>query len=299
MPGPNRIRPSEGEVLSVVNIFKARLHLVLKVFFRARHIFLQSLSRSVSANKITSSYSMDIDSIESLLTVDTFEENTKLVNGHPGASLTECRELGKASPMIIKNCVATAFFGTLLDLEEISWKKYGEFNPSSFAAAKFRLQSPATTALIFASGMVVCTGAPSEESALVAITKYYRMISEVAPNALCLNVVIQNIVGTAHLGHAVDLHKTFEWLQSQGHMNAIYDPELFPGLRFVPKDIVQTLQSVKVLLFSDGNIVMCGAKKKEDLRMAWRATREILFPFRCEREKPLDKTKSRKRPRRG
>ena len=48
----------------------------------------------------------------------------------------------------IKNCVATAFFGTPLDLEEISWKKYGEFNPLSFAAAKFRLKTPSTTALI-------------------------------------------------------------------------------------------------------------------------------------------------------
>jgi transcription initiation factor TFIID TATA-box-binding protein len=242
---------------------------------------------------------MPIDSIESVLLGDGLtDDNQGLVNGG-NSTLNDCRARGKASPVIIKNCVATAFFGTSLDLEEISWKKYGEFNPSSFAAAKFRLQAPATTALIFASGMIVCTGAPSEESALVAITKYYRMVSEVSPKAVCLNVVIQNIVGTAYLGHAVDLQQTFEWLQSQGHMNAIYDPELFPGLRFVPRDILPTLPSTKVLIFSEGNIVICGAKKKEDLQVTWRAVREILSPFRCVGTVPLEKSKSRKRPRRG
>lgn len=213
--------------------------------------------------------------------------------------LTDCRARGEASPVIIKNCVATAFFGTTLDLEELSWKKHGEFNPSSFAAAKFRLQTPATTALIFASGMIVCTGAPSEESALVAITKYYRMVCECEPKATCLNVVIQNIVGTAFLGHGVNLREAFQWLQSQGYMNAIYDPELFPGLRFVPKDILVDLPSTKVLVFSEGNVVICGAKSKEDLRLTWRCLREILIGFKTEKTELSDKSKSRKRPRRA
>jgi transcription initiation factor TFIID TATA-box-binding protein len=91
----------------------------------------------------------------------------------------------------IKNCVATAFFGTPLDLEEISWKKYGEFNPLSFAAAKFRLKTPSTTALMFASGKIVCTGAPSEDSAHEAIMKYFKMVHSVVPSAVCLDICIE------------------------------------------------------------------------------------------------------------
>jgi TATA-box binding protein (TBP) (component of TFIID and TFIIIB) len=70
-------------------------------------------------------------------------------------------------------------------------KKYGEFNPLSFAAAKFRLKTPSTTALMFASGKIVCTGAPSEDSAHEAIMKYFRMVHSVVPSAVCLDICIE------------------------------------------------------------------------------------------------------------
>jgi len=156
--------------------------------------------------------------------------------------------------------VATAFFGTPLDLEEISWHRYGEFNPLSFAAAKFRLKTPSTTALMFASGKIVCTGAPSEESAHQAIVKYFKMVHSVVPTAACLDFCIENIVGTGFLGHAVLMETFFDWLKSQGFVTAMFSPELFPGLRFVPKDIIRTLPPTKVLLFRGGNVVICGVR---------------------------------------
>jgi transcription initiation factor TFIID TATA-box-binding protein len=123
-------------------------------------------------------------------------EGLELTDADEGL-LEKYRAVKKASPILIKNCVATAFFGAPLDLEEISWKKHGEFNPLSFAASKFRLKTPSTTALMFASGKIVCTGAPSEESAHEAILKYYRMVQSVVPEACCLDFVIENIVGRA------------------------------------------------------------------------------------------------------
>ena len=38
-----------------------------------------------------------------------------------------------------------------------------EYNPKRFAAAIMRIREPKTTALIFRSGKMVCTGAKSEE----------------------------------------------------------------------------------------------------------------------------------------
>ena len=210
--------------------------------------------------------------------------------------LDECRRTGKSSPVIIKNCVATAYFGTSLDLAEISWKKYGEFNPTSFAAAKFRLRVPSTTALIFASGMVVCTGAASEESAFVAIMKYYQMVSEIVPQAVCLNIRIENIVGTAYIGYPINLKTISEKLQQIGCMNTIYDPELFPGLRLSLKDFNCTELAkkpnyvpvtTKVLLFSEGNVVICGAKKKEELAITWKLVRDLFISFQVEKVRSL------------
>ena len=201
-----------------------------------------------------------------------------------------------ASPVVVKNCVATAYFGTELDLVELSWKQHGEFNPTSFAAAKFRLRCPSTTALVFASGMVVCTGAPSEHSAYVAMMKYYQMVVAIAPWATCLNVRIENIVGTAYLGYSVDLRKVFERLQEIGCMNTIYDPELFPGLRMSLKDFAPLRReaeglTTKVLLFSEGNVVICGAKSREELAKTWNIIKNLFIDFKVDNVQKSEKTK--------
>jgi transcription initiation factor TFIID TATA-box-binding protein len=215
--------------------------------------------------------------------------------------LARCRQAGRPSPIVIKNCVATAYFGTRLDLEELSWRKHGEFNPRSFAAAKLRLRSPSSTALVFASGKIVCTGAPSESAAHVAVMTYYKMVSEVIPRAVVLDVCIENIVGTGFVGHCVDLRAAYEWLKEYGCVKSMYSPELFPGLRFEIRDFVggarASLPSLgnevakletKILVFREGNVVICGAKNREGLRVTWRLARELLrrFETRLEVRRP-------------
>ena len=250
-----------------------RSHFKSLNFGKAIHIF-RSMAAAAAAAAVALTASMEKlgEGLgEGTLEID-FDDNT----------LERYRISRTPSPVIIKNCVATAFFGTQLDLEEISWKKHGEFNPSSFAAAKFRLSSPSTTALIFASGKIVCTGAASEDSAEVAILKYFRMVNSVDVKAVCIDICIENIVGTAYLGHAINLHQTFAWLKSQGYVGAMYSPELFPGLRFVPQDLAPYLPPTKVLVFQEGNVVICGAKAREELLQTWIILRAILKQFEQE-----------------
>ena len=45
-----------------------------------------------------------------------------------------------------------------------------------FAAVVMRLRKPKTTALIFASGKMVCTGAKTENESRIAARKYARII---------------------------------------------------------------------------------------------------------------------------
>jgi transcription initiation factor TFIID TATA-box-binding protein len=50
-----------------------------------------------------------------------------------------------------------------LDLKKIALKaRNAEYNPRRFAAVIIRIRDPKTTALIFASGKMVCTGAKNE-----------------------------------------------------------------------------------------------------------------------------------------
>jgi transcription initiation factor TFIID TATA-box-binding protein len=194
------------------------------------------------------------------------------------------RDAGLPSPVIIKNCVATAFFGCRLPLEEIAWKCFAEFNPKSFAAAKLRLMRPQTTALIFASGKIVCTGAASERAARFGVTKIYDIVSKILPagKTALLDVKIENIVGTCFLGYPVSLKDAYRWMRDSGDVTCMYSPELFPGLRFeIEKWITHTTDNIdaKVLVFEEGNVVITGGKSRSDLLITWRTLRSLMQQF--------------------
>jgi transcription initiation factor TFIID TATA-box-binding protein len=64
----------------------------------------------------------------------------------------------------LQNIVSTANLQCELNLLLIASKcRNCEFKPKRFAAAIMRIREPKTTALIFKSGKMVCTGAKSEE----------------------------------------------------------------------------------------------------------------------------------------
>ncbi|KAL6008158.1 hypothetical protein ACLOJK_033664 [Asimina triloba] len=56
--------------------------------------------------------------------------------------------------------------------------EYCEFQHLRFAAVIMRIREPKTTALIFASGKMVCTGAKSEQQSKLAARKYARIIQK-------------------------------------------------------------------------------------------------------------------------
>lgn len=71
------------------------------------------------------------------------------------------------------------YLGCKLDLKQIALNaRNAEYNPKRFAAVIMRIREPRTTALIFSSGKMVCTGAKSEEQARLAARKYARIIQK-------------------------------------------------------------------------------------------------------------------------
>jgi transcription initiation factor TFIID TATA-box-binding protein len=53
-----------------------------------------------------------------------------------------------------------------------------EIDPKRFTAVIMRIREPKTTALIFASGKMVVTGAKSEDDSKLASRKYSRIIQK-------------------------------------------------------------------------------------------------------------------------
>ncbi|VEL13904.1 unnamed protein product [Protopolystoma xenopodis] len=79
----------------------------------------------------------------------------------------------------LQNIVCTVYLGCRLDLKKIALHaRNAEYNPKRFAAVIMRIREPRTTALIFSSGKMVCTGAKSELQAKLAARKYARIIQK-------------------------------------------------------------------------------------------------------------------------
>ena len=128
-----------------------------------------------------------------------------------------------------------------------------EYNPRRFAAVIMRIRDPKTTALIFSSGKMVCTGAKSEELSRDAAKKYAKAITKVGFNVSMQDFKIQNIVGSTDVGFPISL----ENLSSTHDKFSTYEPELFPGLIYRMKD-----PKIVLLIFASGKIVLTGAKNK-------------------------------------
>jgi hypothetical protein len=114
-----------------------------------------------------------------------------------------------------------------------------------------RIREPKTTALIFASGKMVVTGAKSEDDSRLAARKYARIVQKLGFDAQFKDFKIQNIVASCDVKFPVRLEGL---AYAHGNFSS-YEPELFPGLIYrmhKPK--------VVLLIFVSGKIVLTGAK---------------------------------------
>jgi transcription initiation factor TFIID TATA-box-binding protein len=174
-----------------------------------------------------------------------------------------------ADPVIpvLQNIVSTVNLGCKLDLKKIcSQARNAEYNPRKFAAVIMRIKNPKTTALMFSSGKMVCTGAKSEKDSRLATRKYARIVQKLGFTAKILNFKIQNMVGSCNVKFTVRLEAL---VLALGRVSR-YEPELFPGLiyRMVKPRVV-------LLIFASGKIVITGARTKQEIYDAF----EIIYPI--------------------
>ncbi len=131
-----------------------------------------------------------------------------------------------------------------------------EYNPEQFPGLVIRIREPKTSALIFSSGKVVCTGARTlqkVEECLQQIIKSLEKINikiKIQPK-----INVQNIVASGSVGMDLNLNVLAMKLE-----NTEYEPEQFPGLVYKLPQAKATF-----LLFSNGKIVCTGTKSEEQV----------------------------------
>lgn len=172
----------------------------------------------------------------------------------------------------LQNIVATVNLDCKLDLKTIALHaRNAEYNPKRFAAVIMRIREPKTTALIFASGKMVVTGAKSEQDSKLASRKYARIIQKIGFDSKFKDFKIQNIVASCDVKFPIRL----EGLAFAHGTFSSYEPELFPGLiyRMVKPKIV-------LLIFVSGKVVLTGAKKREEIYQSFENIYPVLSEFR-------------------
>ena len=194
--------------------------------------------------------------------------NTNITNNN---LLSTEDEIEKCKPQL-QNIVSTADLCCKLELRKIALQaKNAEYNPKRFAAVIMRIRQPKTTALIFASGKMVCTGAKSEQDSRTAARTYAKMISKLGYNVKFTNFTIQNIVGSC----GVNFNISLEGLYASNGKHCSYEPELFPGLIFKMVE-----PKIVLLIFVSGKIVLTGAKKKEQIYEGFRIIYNLLVKYK-------------------
>ena len=134
-----------------------------------------------------------------------------------------------------------------------------EYNPEQFPGLVIRIKEPRTSALIFSSGNIVCTGARNMDEVKRSIKQIIRSLEKINIKiTIEPKIAIQNIVASGSVGMKLNLNELAMKLK-----NTEYEPEQFPGLVYKLNEARATF-----LLFSNGKIVCTGTKSEEEVNKA-------------------------------
>ncbi|EGD77592.1 TATA-box-binding protein [Salpingoeca rosetta] len=229
----------------------------------------------------------------------------------------------------IVNVVATVNLGLTLDLKYIAMHaRNAQYTPNRFSAMVMRIRDEEkqntshiasrrrtgrpmkATALVFATGKLICTGTKGPEEARAAAKKFAKIIRKIlhlerAEKAAAREAAtamltehggqrdhddeeeegeqeeaarvrfdgfkVQNMVAKCDCRFPIRL----EALQAHYPVFSTYEPELFPGLVFRMAE-----PRCVVLCFVSGKLVITGAKSREQIQEAFDNICDMLKPFR-------------------
>ncbi len=160
----------------------------------------------------------------------------------------------------IVNIVVSTSLGRDVPLERMAATfSNTEYNPEQFPGLVFRIKEPKTSALIFSSGRIVCTGAKSMEKVRESIRNIIENLKKIGVEIdIEPEINVQNIVAAGSIGMDLNLNLLAMKLE-----NTEYEPEQFPGLVYKLLDAKATF-----LLFRNGKIVCTGTKSEEEVNQA-------------------------------
>ena len=190
---------------------------------------------------------------------------------------------------IIQNIVSTVDLGCPINLKEIALQAQNtQYIPNKFSGLIMRIKEPKATALIFSTGKMVCLGAKTEEESKNACRKFGKILKNLNYPISLKKFKIQNIVSSCNVKFKIPLPKLSNHIiKYLGAKRISYEPEVFPGLIYhYYNDIDNNSEenggksNIVFLIFSSGNIVIAGAKNRNEIYDKFDKLYPLLDKFR-------------------
>jgi len=159
---------------------------------------------------------------------------------------TNVEEDQKEVDIVINNVVCSFNVRCHLNLRQIALNGLNVEYRKENGMVTMKLRQPYTTANIWNSGKITCTGANSEDQARIAGRRFARILQKLGFNTRFSNYRVVNVLGTVTMPFAIRITQF-----SQAHQEASYEPELHPGVTYKCKYPKATLK-----IFSTGSVTV-------------------------------------------
>ncbi|KMZ08764.1 uncharacterized protein Dsimw501_GD27042, isoform E [Drosophila simulans] len=221
--------------------------------------------------------------MQSITVIDDDDEEKKEV-AEDEESSNNAKSIGVQQPMadnepeldiVINNVVCSFSVGCHLKLRDIALQGSNVEYRRENGMVTMKLRHPYTTASIWSSGRITCTGATSESMAKVAARRYARCLGKLGFPTRFLNFRIVNVLGTCSMPWAIKIVNFSE----RHRENASYEPELHPGVTYKMRD---PDPKATLKIFSTGSVTVTAASVNH-VESAIQHIYPLVFDFRKQR----------------
>ncbi|KDR19315.1 TATA box-binding protein-like protein 1 isoform X2 [Zootermopsis nevadensis] len=177
--------------------------------------------------------------------------------------------------IVINNVVCSFSVRCHLNLRQIALNGANVEYRRENGMITMKLRRPYTTASMWSSGKVTCTGATSEEQAKIAARRFARCLQKLGFKARFNNFRVVNVLGTCSMPFAIKIMAFSERYKE----HADYEPELHPGVTY---KLTQPKATLKI--FSTGSVTVT-APSVADVQAAIEHIFPLVYEYRKERTK--------------
>ena len=265
---PQQMQYSEDQVQH--GIVNGQQQVLLQHGHLIGHVISQHENSNVELNNEDSV--QNESEFEGNLVIDTDQEPSAEV--HVQGAETEDDNDQPEIDIVINNVVCSFSVKCHLNLRQIALNGFNVEYRREHGMVTMKLRRPYTTASIWSSGKITCTGSTSEEQAKVAARRFARCLQKLGFKTRFSNFRVVNVLGTCSMPFAIKITAF-----SERHKEADYEPELHPGVTYKLKKPKATLK-----IFSTGSVTVT-APSVASVQAAIEYIFPLVYEFRKERSK--------------